>query len=543
MELVEIRDLDGPNLFLLEPAIKIEFSLSPEDAINHMIDRLRDLFKLELPIHRDAHELDALDFMLGAAVRRLHATVGLTIPTAVCQPLETPNHFALAFGWSHRRAAMRIARVIADIATGADELPIRFDGQIAELMASTAPDDRPLMMRDTERRMPIVGVTGTNGKTTTTRLIAHILRGTGFSVGWSSSSGVYIDGELVLAGDYTGPSGARRVLDDEQVEVAVLETARGGILLRGIAYESNDVGVFTNVSADHLDLQGIRTVEGLTKVKATVLRVTRPDGYAVLNADDELVRSVAKDVRAQVFFVSQDPSNVAVDAHVHTGGQALIARDQRVWHWQNGHATTLIDVAEIPIAYGGRARHMVENALCAAAACLGLGRSAAEVRKGLASFKSDAAHNLGRLNLFDVDGVHVIVDFAHNEVGLRHLLALANDVKGPSGRIISIIGTAGDRTDEALAAIGRLAGTASDRVIIKETRKYLRGRSNNEELNALYVNGLKDAASAPWSIERDELSALEAAFAEAKVGDTIVLMCLEQIPDVQRILAERGGPI
>ncbi|MGH2559754.1 MAG: Mur ligase family protein [Thermomicrobiales bacterium] len=544
MELVEVRDLDGPNLFLLEPAIKVEFRVSPDDATDQRISRLRTIFQVAPPADIGSNvQLVSLALMLCEAVRRIHANVGLPVPSVDWQPLETPNRSALVFGWSHRRAAMRIARIIAAVATGTGDPPLGYEDELVQLAASTAPDDRPLMVRDADRRIPIVGVTGTNGKTTTTRLIAHILRNAGLVAGWSSSSGVYINGDLVLDGDYTGPAGARRVLDDETVDVAVLETARGGILLRGIAYESNDVGIFTNVSPDHLDLQGIRTVEGLTKVKSTVVRVTRPTGYAVLNADDALVRSVAQDVRARVFFVSQDPQNTTVDAHVQAGGFALIARDQRVWLWQHGHATKLIDVADIPITYGGRARHMVENALCAAAAGIGLGRSEEEVRSGLVSFKNDATHNLGRLNLFDVDGVRVIVDFAHNEVGLRYLLSLANDVKGTNGRIISIIGTAGDRTDEALVGIGRLAGTASDRVFIKETKKYLRGRLSNDELNSFYVKGLNAAASAPWSIERDEIAALEAALAEAEPDDVVVLMCLEHIPDIQQILDERGRPV
>jgi cyanophycin synthetase len=171
------------------------------------------------------------------------------------------------------------------------------------------------MITDAERRIPAIAVTGTNGKTTTTRLIGHMFMQQGKHVGWSSTSGVYIDGEEVIAGDYSGPSGARRVLTDPSVEVAVLETARGGILLRGLACESNDVSVFTNISGDHLNLHGVRTVEGLAEVKAVVVHTTRPDGVAVLNADDPLVMSATRDTRAGPLLFALDENNAAVARH------------------------------------------------------------------------------------------------------------------------------------------------------------------------------------------------------------------------------------
>src|SRR5690606_22536289 len=160
--------------------------------------------------------------------------------------------------------------------------------------------NRPELVTDDQRKIPAIGVTGTNGKTTTTRLLSHIIRCSGQVVGWCSSSGVYIDGDLVLDGDYTGPSGARRVLEDPRVDVAVLETARGGILLRGLGYESNDVGVMLNVSADHLDMQGVETIETLAEAKSVVVRVTKASGVVVLNADDPLVAAQRGHVKASV---------------------------------------------------------------------------------------------------------------------------------------------------------------------------------------------------------------------------------------------------
>jgi cyanophycin synthetase len=539
VELIEIRDLDGPNLFLLEPAIKVEFRVDDTDREPDRIARLRE--RLALPASDGEAGLDPVGAALCEAVRALHTEANLPEPVVIWERLETPDHLAIIFGWSHRRVAIGIADLVASLGVGETVDREQQIAQIRHTAATTEDDDAPLIVKDADRNIPIVGITGTNGKTTTTRLTAHILRATGRRVGWCSSSGVYIEGEQVLSGDYTGPSGALRVLAEPDLQVGVLETARGGILLRGVAYESDDVGVFTNLSADHLDLQGIHTLEGLLRVKSTVVRVTKPDGYAVLNADDELVRSLADQLRARVFFISQDASNPILVDHIRAGGRALFIRDGLMIQACGDEESPLIAVAAIPIALGGRARHMVENALCAAAACLALGLSDNEVRGGLASFTNDPEHNQGRLNMFDVHGRTVVVDFAHNEAGLRHLLALAHELVEDDGRVLSIIGTAGDRTDQSLRAIGRLAAEQSDRVFIKETAKYLRGRSSNDELNQRYLQGIEAAQRRTrWSVEESEMAAVKAALEEARAGDVIAMMCVEQIPAVIAYLEESG---
>ncbi|HET8524404.1 MAG TPA: Mur ligase family protein, partial [Thermomicrobiales bacterium] len=537
VELIEIRDLDGPNLFLLEPAIKVEFRGDAADYDPSRLTPLRE--RLGLAESHGQTGLAACGAALCDAVVHLHDAANLPKPVVTWERLETPGHIAVIFGWYHRRAAMKLASLLAALALGETVDRDQRLAQIRDVAATTDDDDEPLMVRDADRKIPIIGITGTNGKTTTTRLTAHILRSTGRYVGYCSSSGVHVGGEQVLTGDYTGPSGALRVLHDPNVQVAVLETARGGILLRGVAYESDDVGVFTNLSADHLDLQGIRTLEGLLRVKSTVVRVTRSDGYAVLNADDDLVRSLANQLRARVFYISQDASNPVLVEHIRAGGRALFVRNGEMIQACGQDESPLIAVDAIPITLGGRARHMVENALCAAAACLAVGLSENEVRAGLETFSNDPEHNFGRLNIFKVNDVTVVVDFAHNEAGLRHLLALAHDLGDKNGRIISIIGTAGDRTDASLRAIGRIAADQSDRVYIKETAKYLRGRSNNDELNQRYVQGIETAQrTTPWSVEESELAAVKTALQDAQTGDVIAMMCVELIPEVIAYLQE-----
>ena len=328
MKLVEIRDLDGPNLFLPVPAIKIEFegdsSASPR-LTSEIEARLRDI-----GIFSDDESTDdaSLGDALIEAVEIIHQRSGCRVPETAWRKLETPGHWVLAFEWRRRAFALAVAERIVAAVAGLPTDTDQANGDLKRLLTDPPlVDDVPGWVRDADRTIPIVGITGTNGKTTTTRLLAHILREAGRSVGWSSTSGVYINGELVLEGDYTGPSGARRVLKEPGLDVAVLETARGGILLRGIAYESNDVSVFTNVSADHLDMLGVRSIEGLLAVKATVVRATRRGGVAVLNADDPLVRSLAPEIHATPMFVSRDSSNPTVVNHVAAGGSAIVVRD------------------------------------------------------------------------------------------------------------------------------------------------------------------------------------------------------------------------
>ncbi|MDP9370334.1 MAG: Mur ligase family protein, partial [Chloroflexota bacterium] len=360
----------------------MEFAWSDVDVTP---DRLVDLARRGAPLASNAEPgagLEGLSQVAREIVAALHRLAGLEVPEIVSKPLETPGRMVVAYAWQRRAFALGVAKILAGLVTG-DGLEPGATDHLKSLL-SNPPDeqDRPGFLRDSERTVPIIATTGTNGKTTTTRLIVHILRRTGRRVGWSSSTGVFIEGTQVLEGDYTGPTGALRVLQDPEVDVAVLETARGGILLRGLAYESNDVGVFTNISPDHLNLHGIRTVEGLADVKATVLRVTRADGYAVLNADDPLVVALNGTLRARPFLISRQHDNPHVAAHRQQGGTTLVADNGAVSLTMNGTETRIIDLAEIPMTFGGRAGHMIENALCGAAACLGLGLSVEQVAEG-----------------------------------------------------------------------------------------------------------------------------------------------------------------
>lgn len=520
MELVEVRDLDGPNLFVLAPAIKLEVRLEPGE--------------------RDVEgALDALTDLIGD----LHQRVGLDAPEVGRGAIDTGNHYALFYSWEWRSCAMEIAEAAYNILDGTTSLDDAARRLRDALALDRQNDDRPEWVRDSERRIPAVGVTGTNGKTTTTRLLAHIARRAGKHVGWSSSSGVYIDGEKVLEGDYTGPSGARRVLLDPGVEIGMLETARGGILLRGVAYESNDVSVFLNLTPDHLYLQGVETLETLAAVKSVVIQVTKPDGLVVLNADDPFVLAQRGRVRAEVLLTSQSAANPEVQAHVLAGGRAVVREDDLFVLYCRQERQTITTLADVPMTFNGAARHMVENALAACGAALGLGFTVDEIAAGLRTFRSDVASNVGRLNVFRLDGRIIVIDYAHNESGLEELLRFARALMPESGRLAAIIGTAGDREDGVMAGLGRIAGRDADRVYIKENPGYLRGRETSDEASRLMESGLSDAGAAGRlaGLYPNEQSALFAALDHSAPGDAITVMCVEDQMTILRDLRNRGA--
>jgi cyanophycin synthetase len=365
-----------------------------------------------------------------------------------------------------------------------------------------------------------------------------------------------VDGELVEPGDWTGPGGAARILGRGDLDVAVLETARGGIILRGVGYESNDASVLTNVSADHLDLQGIHTLPELAEVKATICRITKPDGLVVLNADDPLVAAVARRVRGGVaFFSIRGPRQPTVRRHVAGGGRAYVLDDRTLVELDGSARRPIAEVVDVPISLAGLARHNVANALAAAGGARGIGASIEEVAAGLRSFEPSSASSPGRLNLFVAGSTVAIVDFAHNEAGIDAILDVAEGLArpdgGPRAPITMIVGTAGDRPDDALRGIARIAARRADRVAIKETLGYLRGRSRSAVVGELLA-GFKAGGFAPADVPvyeteplalRGELehAAATAGQPDGHVRAVVVLMCHEDRAGVYDVVRDLGG--
>ena len=564
MRLVETRLLEGPNVYRLEPVVKLEVAIGrrrtwygQRDPGRHALVHLG----ADVPL-RDWPDSIA---MTVAWIRRLRADHDEGRGGVAVHRSSDPGHWIVTFPWVGAERALTLTEAAIALAerdvspsrtarlTGAQErLLTRWNERVAGTRATP-----PEWLRDADRRVPCVSISGTNGKSTVTRLITHVLLLAGRHVGTTTSDGVLVDERMVEPGDWTGPGGARQILARHDIDVAVLETARGGIVLRGVGYESNDASVLTNVSSDHLDLQGIHTLPELAEVKSTICRITLPAGWVVLNADDPLVAAVARRVKAKValFTLLGDDSTV-VRRHRERGGRAYLVRDGVIVEANGAGETPIVAVASVPITIGGLARHNVANALAAAGGSRGLGATIEQVHDGLTDFSPSAERSPGRLNLFRLGAKVVIVDFAHNEAGVGAVLDVAQGIAaGAAGRaapITAIIGTAGDRPDDTLRGIGRVAAERSQRVAIKQTLKYLRGRTAESVVGELLV-GVVAGGGSPTDVPiyDSETEALQAelngaAGAGAHGGRpdaarVVVLLCHEDRDGVFDLLERLGA--
>ncbi|MEO8437819.1 MAG: Mur ligase family protein [Chloroflexota bacterium] len=564
MRLVETRLLEGPNVYRLEPVVKLEVAIGrrrtwygQRDPGRHALVHLgRDVPAGEWP--------DPVAATV-AWIRRLRTDHGEGRSGLAVHRSSDPGHWIVTFPWLGAERALTLTEAALALAerdvspsrtaqlTGTQErLLARWTERLAAARATP-----PEWLRNADLRVPIVSISGTNGKSTVTRLITHILLRDGRHVGTTTSDGVLVDERMVESGDWTGPGGARQVLARRDIDVAVLETARGGIVLRGVGYESNDASVLTNVSSDHLDLQGIHTLPELAEVKSTICRMTKPDGWVVLNADDRFVAAVARRVRANVaLFTLEADDSAVVRRHRARGGRAYLVSDGVIVEANGADESPIVEVARVPITIGGLARHNIANALAAAGGSRGVGATIAEVADGLVDFAPSAESSPGRLNLFRVGPKVVIVDFAHNEAGIGAVLDVAQGIAGgAAGRatpITVIIGTAGDRPDDTLRGIGRIAAERAQRVAIKQTTKYLRGRTAESvvgELMVGVVSGGVSAADVPiYETEtealRAELNGAAGAGANGGRADAarvIVLMCHEDRDGVFELLRGLGA--
>jgi cyanophycin synthetase len=374
-------------------------------------------------------------------------------------------------------------------------------------------------------RIPVAAITGTNGKTTTSRMVAHILKMAGKRVGLTTTDGIYLDGERILKGDMTGPWSARVVLTDPTVEAAVLETARGGILREGLGWDRCDVGAVLNISADHLGLAGVETVADLAFVKRLVVEVVKEGGTSVLNADDPLVRAMASHAEGRIMYFSRSASNEVVRAHVRAGGRAAVL-EQGV----NGEMLTIYDGDRhipvtwthlIPATFEGKAKFNVENALAAAAIGYALGATLEHIRQGLRTFTTSFFQAPGRCNVFDEHPFRVIVDYGHNPAAMEKMVELVNGLR--RGRTLGVLQAAGDRRDEDIRALGQIAARGFDTLIVKEDASR-RGRPPGEIAGLLRAGALAGGMAEEDILTRlDEPEAVELALSLARPGDLLVI--------------------
>lgn len=373
-------------------------------------------------------------------------------------------------------------------------------------------------------RIPIIAVSGTNGKTTTTRLTAHICKTAGYKVGFTTSDGVYIQNQMMMQGDCTGPVSAQFVLKDPTVDFAVLECARGGILRSGLAFQQCDIAIITNVTADHLGLSGINNLEQMAKVKAVLAETVFPQGFAILNADDDLVYNMKDNLDCNVAFFSMDENNLRIKAHCADGGYAVVFENGYVSILKGTWKIRVEKVSEIPLTYGGKAVHNIMNTLPAVlASYLYRNIKIEDIRLALQTFIPSPVQTPGRLNLFQFKKFSFLADFAHNPAGLTLLCDFLSKMDGKPK--VGIISGTGDRRDEDIREMGRLSAGCFDEIIIRQD-KHLRGRSA-EEIVRLLVEGINTYTNkeVPVTIIYNEREAIMHAYNNAVPGTLITIMC------------------
>jgi cyanophycin synthetase len=364
-------------------------------------------------------------------------------------------------------------------------------------------------------RIPIIAITGTNGKTTTTRLIAHIIKNNGFKVGFTTSDGIYIQNHMMEKGDTTGPLSAEYILKDPSVEVAVLETARGGILRSGLGFNSCDIGIITNLQGDHLGINDIDTIEDLARVKSVVVKSVKKNGWAILNADDVNCMKIAKDLDCNIAYFSMDETS--------SNSKKLTKQNKILAVYENGFITIkkgewkirIERAAHVPLTFGGKAKYMIANVLAASLASYLYGFKTDDISLSLKTFLPGAAQTPGRMNIFEFKKFKVMIDFAHNPTGYLGIEDFLSSVDAK--KKIGIIAGVGDRRDEDIRECAQIAGRMFDHIIIRQ-EKHLRGRTE-ENITGLILEGLNASGKdVSYEIIPKEVEALKHAMNMAEEG-------------------------
>ena len=544
VELLEVRVLEGPNIYFPRPAVKLTLEVSGWlRATNARLERLASSLGMRATTRAGDPRTDQRQRFAA----RVGAQVARDIATATGARLAVRGRtgergqIVVAFPWRRRGTAEALAQEVAgvmDRLLATRREPARLIAEAAARVELADPGSPPSVP---DPSIPVIAVTGTNGKTTTVRLLAHLLRAAGKSVAYSSTDGVYRDDELIEPGDYSGYAGAGMALSQPGVDAVVLETARGGILLRGIGTAHNDVAVVTNISSDHLGLHGIHTLDQLAEVKAAITRITRPEGWAVLNADDPRVLAMRRGAAGRPFVYSLDPHHPVIRDVLVEGGRAVTIFDGSLAVLGLGsRVERLVKLEDVPVTLAGIAVHHVRNAMAATAAALGVDAPADAVVAGLESFVQTAETNPGRANVYTLSDRIVVVDYAHNEEGMIGLVEILRGLRRRGAGIWLAFCAAGDRQDDVLHALGYRAARGADHVVVAELPHYLRGRDPDDLVGRLR-SGAEDGGASEIPVTPDELRAPELMLERSRPGDVIGVTALGQRPEIFARLEELGA--
>lgn len=541
MELLDCRRLTGPNLLWDRPSVTMDIACAKAETdematgLRAVIIDLHERLGWAAPAFSVKTRVGGLSLAFDGPIDRLYAGIALAEAAWARHAGQATEPLAASLAAITDRAAEEANPALLALQARAreqqapflwddDEISIGFCAS-AQVWPSTQlpPPDAVDWRRPV--RIPIALVTGTNGKTTSSRMCARILRAAGHHVGLSSTEGIWIDDLALDEGDYAGPGGARAILRQDKADAAVLETARGGLLRRGLGVEQADVALITNIAADHLGDFGSRTLDELLEIKWIISRAVINGGTLVLNADDPMLVEKASDHPGRIAWFSLDENRSEVEFRPEEG---YLVRAGAGLHQR------LCRINDIPLTLNGAARHNIANALAAAAVCAYLGVAPAAIAAGLTGMQQD--HNPGRANLYHVNGFNIFLDFAHNP----HAIAATAELTArlPARRRLLAFAQAGDRTDQLLQACARAAWAhGPDRVIISELAKYARGRAQGEVHGILRAELIRSGCPAEEIVHVEtETEALEQAMGWARPGDLLIMLVLGEADAVRKRL-------
>ena len=544
MKIISIQALRGPNIWSIDHGnliqMRVEFENSQNIAAENLVKLNKSLGNLlnssdwngiELTKKTD---LTLVDFIVKLAMA-LQIISGYNVSFSLTSKKKEQGIWVLVFEYQNEEAGEYVAelsvKTIKELLAGRS-YDLKKDLENLKVLQNLP---QPKTITNT---IPIIAITGINGKTTTTLLIAHIVKNSGYKVGFTTSNGIYINDTMISEGDTTGPISAKTILENHEVEYAVLETARGGILRSGLGFNHCDLAVVTNIQEDHLGISDIHTLDDLANVKAVVVSAVKKDGYAVLNADNAYTVKIGQRAQCKVAYFSMDAQNSILKEHCKMGGVAAILEEGWITLLKDNSKIQVQKVSEIPITFGGKISFMVQNVLAATLATYLSGFKTKEIGQSLLTFIPSPEQTPGRLNIYNFKNFKLMVDFAHNLDAFKGIKEYLDTVNSPQ-KIGIIIGT-GDRRDEDIRDFGRIAAQMFDHILINQD-KFLRGRKPEEIVNLL-IEGIKSAnTKATFEYLPKGIEPLKHAIQLAKPGTFIVALSdvLENPDELVKVYMEK----
>lgn len=544
MKIISIQVLRGPNIWSIDHGnliqMRVDFESSQDLAAYDLLKLNKSLGNLLNSSDWNGFELtEKTDLTLADLIVKLAMTLqimaGYKVGFSLTSKKKEQGIWVLVLEYQNEEAGEYAAelsvKIIKELLAGRAYYLKEDLKNLKELQKLPQPNA-------ITNTIPIIAITGSNGKTTTTRLIAHIIKNRGFNVGFTTSNGIYINDTMISEGDTTGPISAKTILENPEVEYAVLETARGGILRSGLGFKQCNLTVVTNIQEDHLGISDIHTLDDLAHVKAVVVGAVKKEGYAVLNADNAYTIKIGQKAHCKVAYFSMDAQNSVVKEHCERGGVAAVLEDGWITLLKDNSKIQVQKVSEIPITFGGKISFMVQNVLAATLATYLSGFKTEEIAASLLTFIPSPEQTPGRLNIYNFKNFKVMVDFAHNLDAFKGIKEFLDTVNSPQ-KIGIIIGT-GDRRDEDIRDFGRIAAQMFDHILINQD-KFLRGRKAEEIVNLLIEGIISANTKATYEYLPKGIEPLKHAIQLAKQGSFIVALSdvLENPDELVKVYKEK----